>query len=316
MVPGTRLATDPAADRPTQAITAPLPGLPGSVLRGRVDWAPIRSAQAVGADVVKWSTVELIDLTRQRTVQTTISDENGAFELPPLASPPAATHSYTLEAIKGLGSHSAGRDTLRLRLNLVATIKGVEYRWSSPVETPDGSYLIGTSATAVAVAFSHRQGTTKALDLRSLERSVKAGIPWPTRGLPDTYVAPPSGGLTTDEFVDLWAKVWQAVQGDRDPVEAIGMDPISLSFSMALGLHSVTALVPDAGKAGDVIEIRGSNFSAIPSGNEIFFGEIAAPAIEASSGILKVRVPAGAKSGSVKVRVGSYIVVGPSFEIR
>lgn len=301
------------ADR--SAAGDPLPQ--GPAIAGRVDWGADRQTRATTGDIVTWSTVALIDLSRQQTIQTTLSDERGAFFLPPLGIAPPATHSYALEAIKGLSSHLPGKDALRLRLNLVALRENGTYRWLSPLETSDGSFVIGISSTALAVAFSHRQDTTGALDLGQLIGSIEIGKPWSEKGLPDTYVAPAAGGLTADEFAGLWAMVWQAVLGDRDPVEAIRMDSASLTFSMPTDLHAVTGVSPASGKVGDTVTVSGSNFIINPaSANRVFFGEAEAQLLSASPTSLVVKVPAGAESGGVQVRIGSYAVVGPRFDVK
>ncbi len=66
---------------------------------------------------------------------------------------------------------------------------------------------------------------------------------------------------------------------------------------------SVVTLSPDYGKAGDVVTITGTGFSALKSENLIKLGEVNATVNEASATELKVTVPEAATKGKFKLSV-------------
>lgn len=68
---------------------------------------------------------------------------------------------------------------------------------------------------------------------------------------------------------------------------------------------------PEGGLPGTEVTISGTGFSLIPSENLVFFNEVQAPVISSGATELKVKVPAGATTGMLKVRVGGMEAVAP-----
>lgn len=66
---------------------------------------------------------------------------------------------------------------------------------------------------------------------------------------------------------------------------------------------SVSTLSPDYGKAGDIVTITGTGFSALKSENVVKLGEINATVTEASSTEIKLTVPEGGVKGKFKITV-------------
>lgn len=81
----------------------------------------------------------------------------------------------------------------------------------------------------------------------------------------------------------------------------------------------ITEITPDEGKPSDVITIKGSGFSVEPRFNIVEFqsknGRVEAIVESATSTELKVKVPVGAKTGDVTVRVGNNESNGLLFTI-
>ena len=69
----------------------------------------------------------------------------------------------------------------------------------------------------------------------------------------------------------------------------------------------VTALVPDNGRKGEIITIKGLFFDKVAENNHVqFFEELEAEVIKANDTLLQVVVPEGAKTGPVKVEVDGF----------
>src|SRR6185503_11044733 len=65
---------------------------------------------------------------------------------------------------------------------------------------------------------------------------------------------------------------------------------------------AITSFAPLTGPVGATITINGSHFSATASSNVVYFGAVQAPVVSATTGALKVTVPAGATYGFVTVQ--------------
>lgn len=71
-------------------------------------------------------------------------------------------------------------------------------------------------------------------------------------------------------------------------------------------MSSISALNPSFGLHGDLIEIIGAGFGASQSGASVSFNGVSAPEINSwSNAAIKVKVPAGALTGKIGVRIGS-----------
>ncbi|HWP83074.1 MAG TPA: FG-GAP-like repeat-containing protein [Bacteroidota bacterium] len=70
------------------------------------------------------------------------------------------------------------------------------------------------------------------------------------------------------------------------------------------GAPSITSLTPTSGAVGTSVTISGTNFSATPSSNIVYFGAVRATVTSASATSLTVTVPTGATYAPVSVTVG------------
>ena len=70
----------------------------------------------------------------------------------------------------------------------------------------------------------------------------------------------------------------------------------------------VAAFVPTAAGPGSIIEIFGGGFVSAPAGNTVKVGGVAWKVTQASEGVLRVEVPAGAKSGPISVSANGKTV--------
>ncbi len=76
----------------------------------------------------------------------------------------------------------------------------------------------------------------------------------------------------------------------------------SLLFNnLSAQIPVISSFSPVSGPAGTTVTISGSNFSAIPLNNFVYFGGIQATVITASATTLSVKVPYGAKYAPVSV---------------
>jgi len=77
----------------------------------------------------------------------------------------------------------------------------------------------------------------------------------------------------------------------------------------------VESLSRSIGPVDAAVEIRGSGFSSDRFASIVAFNGTVAPVLLATPEALLVRVPAGATSGPVTVRVSGHVVEGPHFEV-
>ncbi len=76
----------------------------------------------------------------------------------------------------------------------------------------------------------------------------------------------------------------------------------------ALGIFQTD---PEGGVPGTEVTIFGTGFSVTPSDNQVFFNGVAAAVASSSATELKVKVPAGATTGTIKVQVNGKEAVAP-----
>lgn len=76
---------------------------------------------------------------------------------------------------------------------------------------------------------------------------------------------------------------------------------------------SVTKISPDNGVEGTQVTITGLGFSATAADNIVLFNGIVVPVIAATETTLTVKVPTGAKTGAIEVRVNGLEAIGPVF---
>lgn len=300
------------------AAPGPVAGIQGGpdgpwTFSGRVDWPGDRSAQAQASDLASKATVQLLDLTLNRTVKATMSDQNGRFSLDILALP-RADHDYVLEAVKGLGNHAAGRDAVRLRLPMVF----IDGEWKTPIKDLQG-LTINMSTTALAIAIGHRTGTDRPVTVRDNLGTIRIGEPQdtPEPPTPDTYTPPATGGITVEEFHDIYGLASEAFNGDRDPVAAVLMDSVTLGFRAASEPHAVTEASPLEAQAGDTITVLGRNFDTKNvAGNQIRIGKALVSTRTAEKAKLTGVIPVDATPGYVSVQIGNLIAIGPYVKVK
>jgi gliding motility-associated-like protein len=104
------------------------------------------------------------------------------------------------------------------------------------------------------------------------------------------------------------------LNGDMKPDIIVGMtntSPRRISIYENMNVSapaiSINTVSPLAGTAGSTVTITGSNFSAIPTENDVFFGAVQATVLTASTTELTVSVPAGATYAPVSVRKGELM---------
>jgi hypothetical protein len=76
----------------------------------------------------------------------------------------------------------------------------------------------------------------------------------------------------------------------------------------------VKQLLPDNGLAGTEIVVKGVGFSTNANDNTVTFNGIAVPVATATDSTLRVVVPAGVTTGTLKVKVGTLDAIGPVFK--
>jgi len=80
---------------------------------------------------------------------------------------------------------------------------------------------------------------------------------------------------------------------------------IAVSFPCFLFAQpTIASFSPASGPVGTVVTITGTNFSATPSSNIVYFGTVMAPVSAASATSLTVTVPAGTSYQPVTVTTG------------
>ncbi len=104
------------------------------------------------------------------------------------------------------------------------------------------------------------------------------------------------------------------LNGDSRPDLVVGITnttPRRISIyenvNVSAPLISVNTVSPLAGNVGSTVTITGSNFSAVPSENHVYFGAIEATVLTATPTELTVSVPAGATYAPVSVRKGELM---------
>lgn len=285
-----------------RADTAPETSVAGAdtahlAIRGRV-YFPGYVVQATIGDVATAATVSLIDPRDNRTRATALTDSKGAFNLPVNLIPAPGT-VYFLEGVKGLGNNAVGKDALRVR----TLIQFKDGQWSGIGNAP--GIIISTATTAISALVGLHQGFAP-IDPAAVIRTVRHGVP--SGGLPDTFDAG-STGLTEAEFGEAYGLVQKALIGNHDPID--GIVYTGTGFALKPGISTeptgpvLAGVDPALASEGDAISISGTGFSSFPGDNSVVFTpSVAGEVLDAAPTRLRVRVPAGAKSGNLVVTVG------------
>ncbi len=247
-------------------------------LAGMAEFPVSRSVAASSTEVLDGATVSLIDTARKTTVATTVTGSDGAFTLELGSFSPDPGRTYLVEAVKGLADNRPGHDSPRLRT--FVKFDGTAWKYISAPRL-----VINALTTAVAIV--------SGLDPDAVSPDAtmeKVNVSGPAAGL---NPAPAFPGHGDDEVVSLAEDVIRFLTGDLDPVAAVDrIDP------------EVVETTANSGRPGDVIVLRGAGFSPLIGGNSVTFDGIEGTILAASSVRLVVRVPDGARTGTLAVRTG------------
>lgn len=249
--------------------------------------------QATLEEIASSATVSLIDTSRNVTVASTLTDEQGAFSLSLPRWRPVDGLPYYLEAIKGLGNNLAGRDAVRLR-TLVRSQP--DTGWMSI--TGGGATVISKSTTAISAVASLKGGTR--VDPTLLIGSLSVGASGSTSIPPDTFNG--TANFDASEFAAVWRFVDSAVVQGVDPLANISWDSTTNTFTLATPFGPyIRALTPNSGAPGTEIVLEGARFMADTASNSVYFGALPATVLGATETTLRVRIPDGASTGYVHV---------------
>lgn len=281
---------------PASAPLEPVAALTGQVL------FPARTVQATLDDIAVAATVSLINADSNRTESTTLTNSLGAFRLVfPASFRPAATDSFYLEAVKGLGSNRAGNSAARVR-----TLARFNQGWTTLSNaSPGGGIYLNTATTAVCIAASLRGGTASAVDFGSLIGSYDSSA--------QTYT--PVTNLSAADFTALKSLTDQVLLDDQDPLAGIMLTEPGLWSRKNLSGLTLAQLNPTSGKAGDAVTLIGSGFEPTLASNSVRFNGVLASVSGATANTLTVTVPAGATPGPVTVQIGALAATGPTFTV-
>lgn len=239
-------------------------------------------------DVAVAATVSLIDPTRNITVATALTDSSGRFIFSFGNSFFPGATAYILEAVKGLGGHTAGNPAVRVR----TVIKFEGGAWQSMTV---GGVTVNRATTALAIAASLR-GT----DVNALLGKVQA-----VANGPSTF-DPTGTGLTQADYDSVLALVDDALEADRDPVEAILYSPAKGYYLKAGGgggrFLAILEILPVPVGTGGTMRILGENLAEMGYSNLVLINDSTASVTEIGSSSISVLVPEDARSGVLTVR--------------
>lgn len=249
--------------------------------------------QATLEEIASSATVSLIDTSRNVTVASTLTNEQGGFSLSLPRWRPVEGQTYYLEAIKGLGNNVAGRDAVRLR-TLVRSRP--DTGWMSI--TGSGATVISKSTTTISTVASLKGGTRVDPDL--LIGSLSVGASGSTAIPPDTFNG--TANFDASEFEAVWRFVDSAVTQGVDPLANIAWDSGTNTFTLATPFGPyIRALNPNSGSPGSEIVLEGLRFLADTASNSVYFNGVPATVVSATTTALRVRIPANASTGYVHV---------------
>lgn len=274
---------------------------PVAALEGQVRF-PARSVQATLEEIATAATVSLIRADTNRTEATTLTNSAGTFRLAfPATFRPAATDSFYLEAVKGLGSNRAGNSAARVR-TLARFVEG----WTTLSNAvPGGNIYLNTATTALCIGASLRGGTATAVDFGALIGTYD----------PSAQTFAPVTNLSAADFTALKALTDQILLDSQDPLAGIMLTEPSLWSRKNLSGLTLAQLNPTSGKAGDAVTLIGSGFEPTLASNSVRFNGVLASVSGATPNTLTVTVPAGATPGPVTVQIGAIAATGPTFTV-
>jgi hypothetical protein len=264
--------------------------------------------------IAEAATVSLIDGATGYTAATTVTNPDGTFAMRfQEGFLPVEGRAYYLEALKGIKGrgptlepndlfNQAGADAVRLRTILY--YQSASSGWVSPYNAQPGPIYLSRETTTLSVALFLKQHTL-ALDLADFIGCLD----------PDTDAYTEVAGLTAQEFADALVITNEAIAQDRDPIQFLAYDSSSQSFMNLYNGHSIDSLSPSSGAIGDEITIIGDGFDQPGELTVRFNGVEATLTAAPTKDRLKVKVPVGARSGPVSVRIGTVTQGGGEFVV-
>ncbi len=286
------------------------------VLQGRLE--PPSRLQAESEEdrklreIAEAATVTLIDGVTGHTGATTVSNPDGTFVMRfQDGFAPIEGRPYFLEAIKGIKGrgpnttpndlfNQAGADAVRLRTILY--YQDSPSGWISPSNASPAGITISRQTTALALALFLKQHTIPINYADFI-------------GCLATETYQPVAGLTAPEFDSALLIVKEAILQDRDPIQFLAYDSSSQSFMNLYNGHSIDTLVPSSGGIGEEVTIIGDGFDLPGELTVKFNGVEAFLTAPPTKDRLKVKVPLGARSGPVSVRIGTVTQGGGEFRV-
>jgi len=278
-------------------------------LEGRVVFPETRSpftTQATLSDVANAATVVLIDTSTNLTRGSTVTDANGGFQMRFSNNFHAvASASYYLEAFRGLGNNSAGKNAARLR-----TILRYDGGWQSVTSGIVGSSIYINLGTTALSAIVNLKGPTR-VDVDDVIGHLTVS--------PEVFTPVP--GITGAEFSTVEGMTSALLLADFDPLSGIVYDPgppevfLQRNNSSALTIDEATASITQT------VTLRGISFDPtlpLSTSNVVLFNNVATASvtgISADRQSITVVVPNDAVTGPLTVRTGSKIYGLPSFTV-
>ena len=258
-------------------------------VRGQVSFAS-RVVQATSNDVIAIATVNMVDPGNNNTVGTSTTDSSGNFALSPNAGfNPRAGVYYLLDAVKGLGTNSPGKPTVRLRTLITwDTGNGGWLSISNATSTVSGGVLSIRSLTTAVSLISAFDGA-KVSAARTIGTVIDSGG-WK---LADSAL----GAAYPDAVVN-------ALDGLINRYLANDLDPVG---SITALTPAISGLDTPSGGEGDLLTVSGSGFSPIPADNALIFNTS-----QALAGAAVVN-PVRATSTSLMFKLPSVPLKGAGF---
>ncbi len=264
------------------------------VISGMVAWPTPASSnlrtQALASNIVSQATIALIDYNTGETYATTLSDNTGAFNLDIPGFTPASGETFILEAVKGADSQSPGSSTLRLRSAVEWNGSG----WLSCTNSTVGG-TIAINALTTALALEVGLGNAAVSDVIGAADNASP---------PDLLKSPINATVSAAEVLDLESAVNDYLLNNLDPVTQTSQV-----------LPSISSASPSAGVVGEVVQIIGAGFVAVPGATTVQFNGVAAPIVAVTPTTIFATVPAQALSGTITVTTPVGTTTGPSFTI-
>ncbi|MFL5740848.1 MAG: FG-GAP-like repeat-containing protein [Flavisolibacter sp.] len=120
----------------------------------------------------------------------------------------------------------------------------------------------------------------------------------------------PAAAFTVNVPTYITAVVGTGASGDVSVTTPNGTATLS---GFSYGAPVITSVDPRSAPVGATVLIQGKNFSATASDNIVFFGSVKARVDSASSNLLKLTVPAGARYGPITVTVNRLTAYSSMF---